>query len=293
MERKRAVSLMRAVCTNDVGAIAQLAAVSPAAWHDIIRQLQLLELTPLFFSYLARTSSAAHVPAEVLHRLREAYFLHAARNTIILKDLRTIIRILALHGIDAIVLKGACLAETIYDDFALRPMHDIDILIRQEDLCAAQAVLLGVGYGPGIRPPVADQLLRHHHLIPFTRPGRPSVEVHATLTSPRIPCAMAMEGFWDRARSVDLGGLKALTLSPEDLLLHLCLHFSANHRFSILEMRNLCDISETIKRYQRRSTGRPLAPAPVAMGSGDMSIVPFGWPQHCSARSCGPKICAV
>src|SRR5512144_1163066 len=136
MERKRAVSLMRAVCTNDGSAIALIEATPLASWHDIIRQLQLLELAPLFFSHLARTSAVAHVPAKVLHRLQEAYFLHAARNTIILEDLRAIIRILALQGIDAIVLKGACLAETVYDDIALRPMHDIDILIREEDLSA-------------------------------------------------------------------------------------------------------------------------------------------------------------
>jgi hypothetical protein len=128
-------------------------------------------------------------------------------------------------------------------------MHDIDILVREEYLWIVQAVLLGEGYGPRMRPPVEEQLLRHHHLIPFTRPGRPSVEVHVTLTPPGGPCAMDIDGLWGRACTTAFGGLTALTLSPEDLILHLCLHFSANHRFSILEMKNLCDISEIVKRY--------------------------------------------
>ena len=268
MERKRAIYILRALCTNDGSAISLLDSTSPAAWCDIIRQLQMLELAPLFFSYLARTQAVAHVPAEVLHRLQEAYFLHAARNTIILEDLGEIIRILDLHGIDAIVLKGACLAGTVYDDIALRPMHDIDILIREKDLRVVQALLLGMGYGPRRRPAVADQLLQHHHLIPFTRPGRPSVEVHATLTPPGGPCAIAMDGFWDRARSVAFGGLRALTLSPEDLLLHLCLHFSANHRFSILEMKNLLDISETIKRHHTEIKWRTLGERARGYGIG-------------------------
>jgi len=227
-----------------------LAAIPDSQWRGIIRQLQWMELAPLFFSRVGQIHAAAPVPREVLHRLQETYFLHAARNTLILEDLRSIIRILTLYGIDTIVLKGACLIETIYDDIALRPMHDIDILVREEDLCVVQEVLLGLGYGPRMRPPVADQLLRHHHLIPFTRPGRPSVEVHATLTPPGGLCAVAMDGFWDRARSAAFGQLTALTLSPEDLLLHLCLHFAANHRFSILGIKNLCDISETIKRHR-------------------------------------------
>ena len=259
---------MRAVCTNDGSAGALLDATPPAAWHDILLQMQLLEIAPLFFSHVAGTPVAAHIPAEVLHRLQEAYFLHAARNTIILEDLRAIIRMFGQRGIDAIVLKGACLAETVYDDIALRPMHDIDILIRKEDLCVAQEVLLGMGYGPLIRPPVAEQILRHHHLIPFTRPGRPSVEIHATLTPSSGKCAMDMDGFWNRARSADFGGFTALILSPEDLLLHLCLHFSANHRFSILEMRNLCDISETIKRYQAEINWETLADRARGYGTG-------------------------
>ena len=249
MERKRAVSLLRAVSTNHEGAASLLAAVPAAAWHDVLRQLQLLELTPYFYSHLVRSPAADHVPAEVLHRLQETYFLHAARNALILEDLREIIGILRRHDIDAIVLKGACLAETVYDDIALRPMHDIDILVREEYLWVVQVVLIGAGYGPLMRPPVEEQLLRHHHLIPFTRPGRPSVEVHVTLARPGGPCAMDIDGFWNRARCAAFGGQTALILSPEDLLLHLCLHFSANHRFSILEMKNLCDISEIIRRY--------------------------------------------
>ncbi len=249
MGRKRAISLLRAVSTNDGDVISLLAAIPHAAWVDILQQLQFLELTPYFYSHLVRSSASEHVPAEVLHRLQEAYFLHAARNTIILEDLREIIGILKLHDIDAIVLKGACLAETVYDDIALRPMHDIDILIREEYLWVVQEVLIGAGYGPRVRPPIEEQLLRHHHLIPFTRPGRPSVEVHAALTPSGGRCAMDMEGFWDRARCASFGGQTAFILSPEDQLLHLCLHFSANHRFSIDEMKNLCDIGEIIRRY--------------------------------------------
>ncbi len=248
MERKRAVSLLRAVSTNDGDAVSLITSTPPAAWHDILLQLQLLELTPYFYSRLVRSPAAEHVPAEVLHRLQETYFLHAARNTLILEDLRKIIGILGQQGIEAIVLKGACLAETIYDDIALRPMHDIDILIRGKDLCSVEDILIGEGYGPRVRPPVSEQLLGHHHLIPFTRHGGPSFEVHAALTC-IDGCAMLMDGFWDRASCVAFGGQSAFILSPEDLILHLCLHFSVNHRFSIIEMKNLCDICEVIRRY--------------------------------------------
>ncbi len=268
MERKRAVSLLRALSGNGEDKVSLLASIQPAAWNGILRQLRFLELSPYFYSHLMRSHSAGYVPAEVLHSLEETYFLHAARNTLILEDLRKIIGTLGPRGIDIIVLKGACLAETVYDDIALRPMHDIDILIKEEDLCEVQALLMDAGYGPQLRPPIKEQLLQHHHLIPFTRPGRPSVEVHAALTPPGRRCAMPMDGFWDRATCASFGGLTARILSPEDLILHLCLHFSANHRFSTGELKNLCDISEIIKRHKAVIDWKDLGDRSLGYGIG-------------------------
>ena len=250
MERKLTITLLRSLCSGDREAPALLREVPPGAWGDILRQLEVMDLAPLFFSRLMRASAAHLIPQKIAKSLGNAYFLHAARNLVIFEDLESLLRRFTQTGIDAIVLKGACLAETVYDDMALRPMNDIDFLVRECDLKAAQETLIGMGYGPSMRPPIADQLRLHHHLIPFTRPARPSVEVHWTLSPLARLSVMDMDGFRERAVRAGFGGTTALILSPEDLLLHLCLHFSANHRFSILQMKNLCDIAETIKRYR-------------------------------------------
>jgi hypothetical protein len=76
-----------------------------------------------------------------------------------------------------------------------------------------------------------------------------AIELHWTLFSPTGPVRVDAAGLWNRARPVLVAGVEELALSPEDLLLHLCLHFS--HEDSCVGLRPLCDIAETILRFRR------------------------------------------
>jgi hypothetical protein len=70
---------------------------------------------------------------------------------------------LAGAGVVALVVRGAALAATVYDAWALRHCHDLDLLVRPEALPAAVRALAGVGcrlLGPP-RPPRAGAVLRH------------------------------------------------------------------------------------------------------------------------------------
>ena len=249
MDMKKAVSLLRAFHRDDEQVIAQIRAITTAEWNNILAQLKLLGLAPLFYSHLANNTFATVVPAYVLQVLLEEYYLHGARNTIILDDLCNLLKALRPSGIDAIVLKGACLAEMVYGDIALRPMQDIDILVRRKDLEDVEQVLIGMGYGPAERPPVEEQCRMHHHLIPFTRPGSPTIEVHWSLTPSDCRFPMAMEDLWEKTREVHFNEFTARMLCPVDLLTHLCLHICTNHRFSILEIKNLYDIAQVLRHY--------------------------------------------
>ena len=79
---------------------------------------------------------------------------------------------MAQAGVPFLVLKGAALAHLVYGDPRLRPMRDVDLLIRKADAGRALDVLTRCGFRPGgIAVPS-----RHHHLqgMARTRRGRPS-----------------------------------------------------------------------------------------------------------------------
>jgi len=138
---------------------------------------------------------------------------------------------LAVAGLPVIVLKGMALALTLYPDVALRPVGDIDLLIRHRDLPQARLLLLHSGYVPypelaegfqarfgseetflghGTGPVPVDL---HWHLV-----GRAYFRRH-------LPAAW----FWQQIRTVTLGDRLVPLLAPTAQVLHLCLHLAAQH----------------------------------------------------------------
>ncbi len=133
--------------------------------------------------------------------------------------------------IPLMVLKGAALNLTLYDDPCDRPMGDLDLLIRPEHVDRALAILekLGCRYGePLLRE---DFFPRFHYERELNagviHPVR--LDLHVRPFRPlRYARIVPSEAFWERARAVRLGRATVLVPSVEDMLIHLAVH-SAVH----------------------------------------------------------------
>ena len=186
------------------------------------------------------------LPAEAWKQLRRAYFTSGDRNTRLFRELRTVLERLRSAGIPVIVLKGASLAEAVYGDVALRPMCDSDLLVPQTDLARAEAVLFDLG---GVHKQFQEKESRRrpkHHAPPILICDL-AIELHRTIVTPAAPVRVDVAGLWDRACPATVAGIEVLSLSPEDLLLHLCLHFCYDN--GCVGLRYLCDIAETIRHF--------------------------------------------
>lgn len=142
--------------------------------------------------------------------------LQAARWIVLEGALRSICATLSASGIDTWGYKGADYALTLYPDPVLRPMSDIDLIVRRCDMTSAMAVLRRSGWEacpPGMplvtsgivagvllwRGSVALDLHSHPSYFPSTLPGRlphPS-ETAGTLTdegfiSPPAPYSLLL-----------------------------------------------------------------------------------------------------
>jgi len=112
-------------------------------------------------------------------------------------------------------------------------MCDLDLLVRRDDLARARDVLAGMGYAPQYFGVEQVDYAQHHHLRPMARPDGIRVEIHWTIARPVGPAEVDLEGIWERAQPAKIAGVQALVLSPEDLILHLCLHTSFTHKFRV------------------------------------------------------------
>ena len=102
-------------------------------------------------SILHSPPSILHPPSSILHELRAAYYSTAAHNLLLYHELLSIVNcelsiINCQLKIPVVVLKGAALATTLYPDPALRPLSDIDLLVRREHLDAAVQAVKSLGY---------------------------------------------------------------------------------------------------------------------------------------------------
>ena len=154
------------------------------------------------------------------------------------------------------------------DGPGLRTMSDIDIMVPERDLAKAEHVMVGLGFGPLPRPDLEEFCRRSNHLARLSRPKSVPVEVHWTIERPTSPFTIDVDALWRRAQPIALGGLEVLALSPEDLLLHLCLHTSYHHRFDRMALKGLVDIDMVVAAFEGRLDWRQVARTAREWGAG-------------------------
>ncbi len=205
-------------------------------------------LAPLLYS-LVRGHNL--LPPQLEQTLQSAYYDTARRNLSMLHRLGNVLRQLRATGVEVIVLKGAGLASAVYGNVAVRPMGDVDLLVRPAQASTALDVLGSLGYTQGDTEPHAGDALAYENEVMLRHPGGAGVtiEVHWNLIdSPHYQRAIRLDWFWETAQPVEIGQAAAWILGPEAQVIHLCAHLTLHHGS---EGRLwLHDIAEVIALYQ-------------------------------------------
>ncbi len=179
-------------------------------------------MEPLVLAHIERTGLS--IPADFRDRLRARRTQHAhaaAVRTSVVADVNCA---MAQAGVPFLVLKGAALAHLVYGDPRLRPMRDVDLLIRRADAGRALDVLVRCGFTPGGTTVPS----RHHHLQAMARMlegATVTIELHHELMV-RTPFVepYRYDDLIRRSQMFDWGGMTCQTLGREDMLWHVYAH---------------------------------------------------------------------
>ena len=168
-------------------------------------------------------------------------------NLNIMQGLARIAAAIREQGVELLLLKGAALNLTLYDQPHLRPMSDLDLMMRPEKADRAAGVLeaLGCRRGPGL---VRDDFFpRFHYEVEYTTddPEPVRIDLHVRPFRPmRYAQLIPGDAFWQRSRLVEVDGIGLRVPADEDQLVHLATH-SACHGHSRLlwlyDIRRLVD----------------------------------------------------
>lgn len=203
--------------------LAQLAG-QLTTWDTLPAQAEAQGLGPLLYTHLQ--AAGVHLPPQVKRELQGLYLRHRHANQVRTATLTEILTAFQAAGITALVLKGAALAHLVYPQPGLRPMRDLDILVKKSEARQAQSLLAGLGfYAPGVQP---ESPLPGKHLAAATKlvEGlQVSVEIHHNLFNIGTPASLELADLTVPPLPFTLAGLPAYTLPYEEMLWHLCRHF--------------------------------------------------------------------
>ncbi|UCD72021.1 MAG: nucleotidyltransferase family protein, partial [Syntrophobacterales bacterium] len=140
--------------------------------------------------------------------------------------------------VEVILLKGAQLAHSDYPDFCLRPIGDIDLLVRSSNRVKVIRLMLEMGFTLYETNQTCDKFfIRRVPKRPKkTLPKPIFVEVHSNLRAPirlNRSFSIDMDEFWNGTQEGSIFGFPFLQLCPTHNLIYLGAHLS-HHYFSRL-----------------------------------------------------------
>ena len=218
----------------DEPAARELAARSrgPLDWPGLAAHATREGIAPLLYSHLDRLDLLERVPPDTRSRLTGVARSVWATNAVLADRWSEATTALGGAGVESLTLKGMVLAHTVYPEPWLRPMADIDLLVRPEARTAALAALHALGYRtPG---PAADLHAASRSFAELVRDGT-RIDLHWHLARYlRFEGIVEVDhdGLWRRARAFATSGGRSLALGPEDLVLHLVLHLTLGSDFA-------------------------------------------------------------
>jgi hypothetical protein len=168
------------------------------------------------------------LPPGCAEAFKRAYLTTAWQNQERLEELDRLLPHFKAAGIDVTLLKGMALIHCLYQNIALRPMSDIDLLVPFQHFYRAREILLSTGYTQESAT-AAWLPLEMVHEFNFVKSGpHPSrVDLHCSLSGPpRLLSAAQMDWFWEQTDSYERNGSRFGCFKPEAQLLHLISHLS-------------------------------------------------------------------
>ncbi len=183
---------------------------------------------------------------ELAAHLQTDMFTAVAQNSLHYDNLTRIEAAFQSEQLPIALLKGAALAQTVYDDPVLRTMSDVDIWVQERNMPQAAALMQTLGfriYGKDDRPPELQMLSRGE--LQFYDENWRLIELH---WSPfpgwwlKRAAAVDEAAIWERIEPLKPGS-GVFRLAPEDMIIHVAVHLAVNHQMGLFAVRSLMDMA--------------------------------------------------
>ncbi len=204
-------------------------------WVEILNDASVQGIAPIIYPTVLSLQNDLNISDEIINKWKEIALFSGLMQASLNINIREVLAKFHSEGIPIIVLKGLYL-RTLYPQPDLRPMSDVDILVREADIERAKSLLKSIGYFYN-----DDHDSKEVH---FYHPSEMLIELHWRLTVPGyIEKSDLFESrIWDNSEEIDLQDVPVRILSINDFIIHLCLHMIFHIYNSGFGLKMLCDL---------------------------------------------------
>jgi hypothetical protein len=195
-------------------------------WALIYSTAKLHGVAPLVYANL-RWCQNLLIPPEILERFRLCLMHNILVKERLAENITRAISFFAERSINVMLIKGIALDILVYDQPYYTVLQDADIAIsvRREEITDRQyREFMEFFHESGVE----YDYFSHHNVV-----------MHGVLP-------VDFQQIWTEASKIEFRGQDVFVMSPEDMLLSLCIN-SCRKRF--FRLKALCDIAETINKY--------------------------------------------
>jgi hypothetical protein len=192
-------------------------------------------VAPLVYANLLRGDLNLEIPRNILDRFKRNHAGNVIRKERRAEKLERVLAFFKRKSIDVMLIKGESLDILVYDQPWYTTPHDVDLVIRVK------------------RDEIPDSVVREIEQFFGNDGGQDGghlgieydyFEHHDIVMNGVLP--VDFQQIWDDATKIKFKGQDVFVMSPEDMLLSLCIN-SCRKRF--FRLKALCDIAETIYKY--------------------------------------------
>lgn len=206
-------------------------------WDEVIDLANKHKVEGIIYLALRKSNLVSKVGEKRINLLKQKAAITGIGQSRHISGLSIVFNKIIEENIPVIVLKGLVVRD-FYPQPDQRTMSDADILVHKDDVEKVKNLLIEMGYIF-----LEDHKASHH--IALVHHKYPVIEVHWNLFK-RDGFSNDLEHYerliWNRAIKVNVGETEVLSLSYEDLALHLCMHMAAHLAATGFGVRQLCDL---------------------------------------------------
>ena len=217
-------------------------------WEEFCFISRVHSVTELLYPQIKVIHTEGFIPEEVLERFKQFVYSSASKNSWLLKSGKEVVEKLLDNGIETLALKGFFLQQSVYADDEIRPMNDIDLLVRREDIPKAVEILNNIGFRmeSHFDPELRNEDIKH--VPPMWNDLGQLIELHWNLLEENEPFDIDMDQVWAQKTCF---ADKLWGLSVEHLIVHLAIHGVYQH-YLRLGLRSLLDLTRVIEKYSEK-----------------------------------------